>query len=147
MSNAHVWPYFLPIRGIRFTHSFYLYSVICKSMEPSENTLGQANSKKPKHPLLNYFKQALVVLRNKFVLTIVVFIVWLTFFDRYNLIDMIGISTDIKKMENEKQYYQERIKQDSTRIQELSTNNENLEKFAREQYLMKKSDEVIFIVK
>lgn len=116
-------------------------------MEPNETTQDQTDSQKQKHPLLNYIKQALIILRNKFVLTIVVFIVWLTFFDRYNLIDMIGISTDIHQMEGEKQYYQEKIKQDSIRIQELTTNNENLEKFAREQYLMKKSDEVIFIVK
>ena len=39
-----------------------------------------------------------------------------------------------------------KIEEDRKRIQELKTNNDNLEKFAREQYLMKKDNEDIFII-
>lgn len=40
----------------------------------------------------------------------------------------------------------ERIDKDTKRLDQLKTNNKNLEKFAREQYLMKKDDEDIFII-
>ena len=50
-------------------------------------------------------------------------------------------------MEKDKIYYYEKIKIDSRKLEELRTDRENLEKFAREQYLMKKDNEDIFIVK
>ena len=50
-------------------------------------------------------------------------------------------------MEKDKIYYYEKIKIDSRKLEELRTDRENLEKFAREQYLMKRENEDIFIVK
>ncbi len=113
--------------------------------EKDDNKLGHTSQKG--HSANFFLMQSLLVLRNKYVLTIVVFLVWLTFFDRYNLVDMLNNVSTIREMEAEKDYYKARIKEDSTRIMELTTNNENLEKYAREQYLMKKPDEKIFIVK
>ena len=52
----------------------------------------------------------------------------------------------LRELNREKVYYRERIITDSLKLNELKTNNENLEKFAREQYLMKKDNEDIFIV-
>lgn len=49
-------------------------------------------------------------------------------------------------MERQKEYYETRIEQDSRKLNELKTNRENLEKFAREQYYMKKPDEEIFVI-
>ena len=59
---------------------------------------------------------------------------------------MISTRRKINKMEEEKEYYQSKINDDKRKIKELRTNNENLEKFAREQYLMKKPNEEIFII-
>lgn len=53
---------------------------------------------------------------------------------------------NLKQLERDRVYYLEQIKTDSARLQELRTNDKNLEKFAREQYLMKKDSEDIFIV-
>jgi cell division protein DivIC len=112
-----------------------------------KNTAELTGNQKVEHPVKHYLTQSLVVLRNKYVLTIVVFLVWLTFFDRYDLVDMMNNASTIREMKTEKEYYRTKITEDSTRIKELTTNNENLEKYAREQYLMKKADEEIFIVK
>lgn len=118
-------------------------------MEEQENHESKPSLKAPfkSHPIVKSFKQSLVVLRNKYVLTIVVFLVWLTFFDRYNLVDMLENTSKINDMKAEMDYYKTKITEDSTRIKELTSNNENLEKYAREQYLMKQADEEIFIVK
>ena len=53
---------------------------------------------------------------------------------------------ELKQLEKDKVYYQKRIEEDAARLTELQTNNENLEKFAREQYLMHKENEDVFIV-
>lgn len=84
--------------------------------------------------------------KNKFVLTTLVFLLWLIIFDRSNWFDMVGEIRSIHSLEDEKEYYQKKIETDRQRLKELKTNDENLEKFAREQYLMKKPNEDIFIV-
>ena len=85
-------------------------------------------------------------IRNKYLVALLVFLVWLFVFDRNSLIDRIKYARTLKEMEDEKRYYLKRIAEDSQRLEELKTDSENLEKFAREQYLMKKPDEDIFMV-
>jgi cell division protein FtsB len=67
-------------------------------------------------------------------------------FDSSNWIDVYREFKKIEKFEKEKEYYLQKIENDRKRLNELRTNNENLEKFAREQYLMKKPDEEIFVI-
>jgi cell division protein FtsB len=50
------------------------------------------------------------------------------------------------KLNQEKEYYLDKIDQDSTRLHQLKTNEENLEEFAREEYYMKKENEDIYII-
>jgi len=84
--------------------------------------------------------------RNKYFIAILVFFVWVLLFDRNNLIDKFTTLKQLEQLKKEKQYYLEKIEYNKARIEELKTNKENLEKFAREQYLMKKEDEDVFIV-
>lgn len=85
-------------------------------------------------------------LRNKYFITVTVFLLWIVIFDSSNLISMLNTYRKIQNLQREKQYYIDKIKEDKRKIKELRTNKENLEKFAREQYLMKQPDEEIFIV-
>ena len=86
------------------------------------------------------------VLRNKYVLTALIFFLWLLIFDQNNLAERRKINREYKELTEERDYYLNKIEEDRTRIEELKTDNENLEKFAREQYLMKKENEDIFII-
>jgi cell division protein DivIC len=86
------------------------------------------------------------ILRNKFVLTILVFGVWIVFFDQNNLFDRFSDMNKLKQLEKEKEYYQTKIKDDQQRILELTSDKDDLEKFAREKYLMKKNNEDVFLV-
>ena len=79
-------------------------------------------------------------------LTIAVFSIWMLFFDQNNAVDRIRMGSEIRQLENDREYYLEQIQKDSARLSELTTNKENLEKYAREQFLMKKSDEDVFVV-
>jgi cell division protein DivIC len=85
-------------------------------------------------------------LRNKYLIAFLVFLVWLLIFDNNSLIDRIKYLNTLREMDTEKQYYLERIKEDTRRLNELKTDRENLEKFAREQYFMKKENEEVFVI-
>ena len=84
--------------------------------------------------------------KNKYIITILIFIIWLLFFDNNNLVDRIKEINHLRQLEKDRKYYLERIDKDSKSLQQLKTNNKNLEKFAREKYLMKKENEDIFVV-
>lgn len=85
-------------------------------------------------------------LRNKYLLTIIIFIVWLLLFDSNNLIARYKELKDLQKLKSDKEYYSRRIEEDKRKLYELKTDDRNLEKFAREQYRMKKSDEDLYII-
>jgi cell division protein DivIC len=85
-------------------------------------------------------------LRNKYFLTITIFIVWITLLDTNNLIDRYRQMSELRKLRQESEYYQKKIEEEKSKLNELKTDNDNLEKFAREQYKMKKKDEDLYIV-
>ncbi|MFZ2340133.1 MAG: septum formation inhibitor [Bacteroidales bacterium] len=86
------------------------------------------------------------VLRNKYLLTLIIFTVWILLLDSNNLISRWKEMRNLKKLKAEKEYYVQRIEEDKRKLHELKTSDRNLEKFAREQYRMKKPDEDLYII-
>jgi cell division protein DivIC len=84
--------------------------------------------------------------RNFYFLSIALFLVWMLFLDSNNLISRFQLSSKLGSLENEKEYYEEKIKEVEKDHNELFGDRESLEKFAREKYLMKKESEDIYIV-
>jgi cell division protein DivIC len=84
--------------------------------------------------------------RNKYIVALLVFLVWMLFFDNNNLVDRYKTYSNLRQLEKDKKYYIEKIESDSRKLNELRTNKANLEKFAREQYLMKRKNEDVFII-
>ncbi len=84
--------------------------------------------------------------RNKYLLTAIIFFVWLMLFDSNNLIARYKEMKELHKLRTDREYYTNRIELDRQKLHELKTDNHNLEKFAREQYHMKKPDEDLFII-
>jgi cell division protein FtsB len=85
-------------------------------------------------------------LRNKYLLTIIIFVLWVVLFDSNNLISRSKEMKNLKKLRAEREYYVKRIEEDKRKLIELKTDDQNLEKFAREQYRMKKADEDLYII-
>jgi cell division protein FtsB len=85
-------------------------------------------------------------LDNRYTWAALAFLVWIVFFDRYNLITRTKTMKELKNAKDQKEYYQKEIEKDLYSIQELTTDTASLEKFAREKYLMKKDDEDIFLI-
>lgn len=85
-------------------------------------------------------------MKNKYILTVLVFLVWIILLDPNNLISRVREIRTRNRLEQEKEYYMARIEEDRRKLNELRTSNENLEKYAREQYRMKRPDEDLFII-
>lgn len=83
---------------------------------------------------------------NRYILIGLIFIVWICFFDSKSFINLYKIKAETNQLEIVKKYYTKKIEEDKQKIKELKTNKKNLEKFAREQYLMKKENEDIYII-
>ncbi len=86
------------------------------------------------------------ILRNKYIFTIFVFGVWMTFFDQNNIFVQYGRYHDLKEAENESDYYIVETKKTKVQLDELLTNESSLEKYAREKYYMKKPNEDVFVI-
>lgn len=83
----------------------------------------------------------------KYIIVAVVFMIWVGFLDVHNLKEQVNYQMKISELEGEREYYLKKIKEDSTRLSELNTDEDNLEKYAREKYYMKKQGEEIYLVK
>ena len=83
---------------------------------------------------------------NKYTIVGLLFVIWIALFDKYSFIDRLQLRSKINQLENEQKYYREKIEEDKRKKEELLGNRDNLEKFAREQYLMKRENEDIFII-
>jgi cell division protein DivIC len=91
-------------------------------------------------------KKILKVFKNFYVFTTASFLIWMLFLDSNNLIARFQLSSKLNSLENEKEYYEEKIREVHKDHDELFGDRESLEKFAREKYLMKKDSEDIFII-
>ncbi len=71
--------------------------------------------------------------------------IWLAFFDQHNFSNQVEFKAELYRLNQDREYYQREIIQIEEDLKELLSDNRKLEKFARERYYMKKSDEDIFV--
>ena len=91
-------------------------------------------------------KKRIEILKNKYLLTFLGLAVWITFFDKNDIVSQVRLTRKIRQLEEEKKYFVGEIEKNRSDLMELKTNPKNLEKYAREKYLMKKENEDIFVI-
>lgn len=94
---------------------------------------------------MNLKSKYLKPFKNLYILILVVFVVWMLFFDANSWLSHRELNADMDALEAEKEYYQKEIEKDKKGIKELST-EEGMERLAREKYYMKKENEDIYII-
>ncbi len=82
---------------------------------------------------------------NMYVLVLTAFVVWMAFFDTNSLLIHWELRKEIKKLEKQQEFLREEIAKDKKIIEKLS-DKEELEKFAREHYYLKKKNEEIYLI-
>lgn len=91
-------------------------------------------------------QRLLELFKNKYFLISVIFVVWLIFFDRNDLLSQYEYRQQLNKLKEEHEFYTTETAKVQKELTELTSDKEKLEKFAREKYLMKKDNEDVFVI-
>ncbi|MFP4469865.1 MAG: FtsB family cell division protein [Bacteroidales bacterium] len=86
------------------------------------------------------------ILTNRYFLVLMVFCAWMLFFDENNWIRHWHLSRELNEAREQKRFYREEFIKDSILLRQIETDLETKEKLARENYLMKKDDETIYVI-
>ena len=93
------------------------------------------------------FKQNKFVIffTNRYVIILIVFSIWMLFFDENSYLVHREFNKEIDELETAIEFYKKKIEEDKLTIKNLEDSLQ-IERFAREQYLMKKKNEDIYII-
>lgn len=98
---------------------------------------------KPKSPRFKLIQKYVL---NKYFVTIFLFLIWMVFFDNTSFLVVNELNGEVTKYEEQLSYYKEEYRKNDNFFKKLMNNKSEKEKFARENYFMKKPNEEIFIL-
>lgn len=84
--------------------------------------------------------------KNFYFITGMLFLFWMLFLDANDLYTQFQLRDQLKSLNREKEFYEQKIKEVKQEREQLLTDTEALEKFAREKYLMKKESEDLYVI-
>ncbi|WP_143960033.1 FtsB family cell division protein [Litoribacter populi] len=84
--------------------------------------------------------------KNFYFIFTVLFIGWMIFIDTNDIRSQFKLRAKLRDLEKQKEFYQERKAKIHAEREELMSNFELLEKFARERYLMKRKSEDLYVI-
>lgn len=84
--------------------------------------------------------------KNFYFIFTVLFIGWMVFIDSNDIVSHFKLRAKLHDLEKQKEFYQERKEKVNAEREELMSNYELLEKFAREKYLMKRKTEDLYVI-
>ncbi len=87
----------------------------------------------------------LKLIKSTYGIIIILFIIWMVFFDSNSFIIHYELNNDINELNDQKSYYEKEIAKDNIELQ-LIQSDSGLEKYAREKLFMKKDNEEIFLI-
>ena len=80
------------------------------------------------------------------IIALILFLVLVTFVDKNNLLDSWRLHRKIKTLEEQREFYLHKIEEDSLVLENLK-NNAFLERYARENFYMKREGETIYVIR
>lgn len=85
------------------------------------------------------------ILKNKYLIVTVIFLVWVFFFAQYDLVSQQNQKDELKAMEQKIEYLEKEVNALQEEKNLLKNDSTTLEKYAREKYYMKKNNEDVFV--
>lgn len=92
-------------------------------------------------------KWILRTIKNKYTLSTFIFLLWLTFFNEIDLIYIFQSRREVAALRAEVQRMRDGNVRATEALHDLTTNSYSLEKFARENYYMKRDNEEVYVFK
>ena len=91
------------------------------------------------------FREILRKLNNRYVYATLVFLVIILFIDQFNIPEQIRLHRSLKDTNQQIEYYEKVNPESKQYLQDLQNDTATMEKVAREQYLMKRDNEIIYL--
>lgn len=92
------------------------------------------------------FKSIISYLKNKYLITLLAFLVWMAFFDPKDMDLMFSRSNKLNELKISEKHLKTEIEETKKELILLKTDANSIEKYAREKFYMKKDNEELFIV-
>lgn len=89
---------------------------------------------------------AVKIFRNKYIFTITAFVVFMLFIDHNDLFVQWERKDELQKLQAEREFYSQKIKDTQKELADLQNNAAALEKYAREKYFLKRDNEDVFVL-
>ena len=91
------------------------------------------------------FREILRKLNNRYVYATLLFLIVILFIDQFNLFEQIRLSKSVKDKKQQIEYYEKLVPESKQYLHDLQNDTATMEKVAREQYLMKRDNEIIYL--
>ena len=91
-------------------------------------------------------KDILRKLNNRYVYTVAIFLVLFLFVDQFNLFRQKELRKTLDDQKQQIEFYQKEISESKKYLNDLQNDTSTMEKVAREQYLMKRDNEVVYLI-
>ena len=91
------------------------------------------------------FKEVIRKLNNRYVYATLLFLIVILFIDQFNLFDQFKLNRSLKDKKQQIEYYEKLVPESKAYLEDLQTDTTTMEKVAREQYLMKRDNEIIYL--
>ena len=95
---------------------------------------------------MSTFKNILRKLNNRYVYATLLFLVVIFFIDQFNVFEQIRLHNSLIDQKQQIEYYEKEVSQNKQYLQNLQNDTATMEKVAREQYLMKRDNEVVYLI-
>ena len=92
------------------------------------------------------FKEILRKLNNRYVYAIVIFLVLYLFVDQFNLFEQIRLRKTLQSQKNQIEFYKKEISDSKELLDKLQNDTATMEQVARENYMMKRDNEVVYLI-
>jgi len=90
--------------------------------------------------------KALQIIKNKYIIASLAFLIWMLFFDRNDISSQYQYQSQLNELQTEKEFYTQETEKVQKDLEELTTDLKKLQKFAREKYFMKKDNEDVYVI-
>ena len=87
------------------------------------------------------------VLLNKYFIVGVIFVVWICFFDTNNVGQMLRARRTLRSQRQQIEFYEQEIANMERKLEQLQSQRDSLEKFAREEYFYLQDGEDVYVIK
>jgi len=95
---------------------------------------------------MSTFKNILRKLNNRYVYATLLFLVVIFFIDQFNVFEQIRLHNSLIDQKQQIEYYEKEVSQNKQYLHDVQNDSATMEKVAREQYLMKRNNEVIYLI-